>query len=364
MRSRRREPGSQMAFLDVMACGLGAVVLLFLIVKHHAGTAVEPESGAAAGAAEAGTAAALRKEAETLAGRIDEAQRRRRRMEERRALEIRAGERRERREEADRARLADVEREIERSRARNAALRKEVEAIDPDRADDVIEETREGEEDYLLGLKVEGRRIAILIDRSASMTDERLIAVISRKIRPDAEKRRGPKWRRALRVVRWLLHRLPAGSRVAVIAFNDRASALNGGGWADGRDEAALRGLFGALDRLVPAGATNLEAGLRALGSLSPGATDVYVVTDGLPTRSLSSPGLLSGCSGKGKDKVSGACRKALFYASLRKSAPPPGSKVHVVLLPLEGDPEAAPAYWNWTSQAGGLLMAPARSWP
>lgn len=179
-----------MAFLDVMASGLGAVVLLFLIVKHHAGTAVEPEAGAAAGAAEAGTPA-------TLAGRIDEAQRRRRRMEERRALEIRAGERRERREEADRARLADVEREIERSRARNAALRKEVEVIDPDRADDIIEDIRVGEEDYLLGLKVEGRRIAILIDRSASMTDEQLIDIIVRKIRPDAEKRRGPKWRRA-----------------------------------------------------------------------------------------------------------------------------------------------------------------------
>ena len=362
MRSRRREPGSRMAFLDVMACGLGAAVLLFLIVKHHAGTAVEPEAGV--GAAEAGTLAALRKEAETLAGRIDEAQRRRHRMKERREREIRAGERRERRAEADRARLADVEREIERSRARNEALRKEVEAIDPDRADDVIEEVRGGEEDYLLGLEVEGRRIAILVDRSASMTDERLIDVIARKIRPDAEKRRGPKWRRTLRVVRWLLHRLPAESRVAVIAFNDRASALHGGGWTDGRDEAALRGLFGELDRLVPTGATNLEAGLRALGSLSPGATDIYVVTDGLPTRSLSSPGLLSGCSGKEEGKVSGACRKALFYASLRKSAPPPGSKVHVVLLPLEGDPEAAPAYWSWTSRAGGLLMAPAGSWP
>ena len=48
-----------------------------------------------------------------------------------------------------------------------------------------------GEEDYLLGLKVEGRRIAILIDRSASMTDERLIDIIRRKVRTDAEKRAG-----------------------------------------------------------------------------------------------------------------------------------------------------------------------------
>ena len=347
-----------MAFLDVMACGLGAAILLFLIVKHHTGTAVEPDAGERAAAGEE-TLAALRREAGTLAGRIEEAQRRSR---ERRDGQAPTGG--EGREDAGRARLAEIERALRDARARNAALRNEVESIDPDQAGDVIEDVRGGEEEYLLGLRVEGRRIAILLDRSASMTDERLIDVIARKVRSDAEKKQGPKWRRTLRTARWLLHRLPAGSEVAVIAFNDQATVLHGAAWADGRDRAALRGLFGELDRLVPTGATNLEAGLRALGRLSPAATDVYVVTDGLPTRSLSSPGLLSGCSGNARGKVSGACRKALFYASLQASAPPPGRKVHVILLPLEGDPEAAPAYWNWTAQAGGLLMTPAKGWP
>ena len=68
-------------------------------------------------------------------------------------------------------------------------------------------------------------------------------------------------------------------------------------------------------------------------------------MTDGLPTRSLSSPGLLSGCSKNSTGKVSGECRKRLFAASLRNAAPPAGRKVHVILLPLEGDPEAAPAF-------------------
>ena len=349
-----------MAFLDVMACGLGAAILLFLIVKHHTGTAVEPDAGERAAAGEEALAA-LRQEAETLAGRIEEAERESR---ERRDGQARTEPSDASRKDADRARLAGIERAIGRERARNAALRNEVESIDPDRAGDVVEDVQNGEEKYLLGLRVEGRRIAILIDRSASMTDERLIDVITRKVRPDAEKKQGPKWRRTLRTARWLLHRLPAGSEVAVIAFNDRATVLHGGSWADGRERAALQGLFGELDRLVPTGATNLEAGLQALARLSPAATDVYVVTDGLPTQSLSSPGLLSGCSSNAKGKVSGACRKALFHASLKKSAPPPGRKVHVILLPLEGDPEAAPAYWSWTARAGGLLMTPARGWP
>lgn len=356
MRTRRREPGSLIAFLDVMACGLGAAVLLFLIVKHHAGAAVEPDPVERA-AANAETLAALRAEAETLAGRIERAQRE---VAHRTEREDDA----QRRRAEDRARLAEIEREIEQAQAANAALRRRVESIEPHRADDVVEDVRGGEEDYLLGLRVEGRRIAILVDRSASMTDERLIDIIRRKVRTDAEKRDGPKWRRTLATARWLLHRLPAGSEVAVIAFNDGATMLHGEGWVDGRDQATLRALFDELDALVPTGATNLEAGLKALDRLSPGATDIYVVTDGLPTRSLSSPGLLSGCSGNPKGKVSGECRKLLFAASLRKSAPPPGRKVHVILLPLEGDPEAAPAFWNWTAHTGGVLLAPARGWP
>ncbi len=346
-----------MAFLDVMACGLGAAILLFLIVKHHAGRAAEPVAAeglsAEAAAAESRTLAALREEAATLAERIRQASLHSR---ERRAGRTRAA--------ADRVRIAEFERDINRAAARNAALRGEVESIEPARADDVIDDRRNGEENYLLGMKVEGPRIAVLLDRSASMTDERLVDIIARKIRPDAEKRKGPKWRRALRTARWLLHRLPKESRVAVIAFNDRARTLHGGRWAGGRDETALREIFGELDDLVPTGATNLEAGLRAIDDLSPAATDIYVVTDGLPTQNLSSSGLFSsGCAVK-TGKVSGACRKELFYASLRRSAPPAGNNVHVILLPLEGDPEAAPAYWNWTAQAGGLLLTPARGWP
>ena len=359
MGARRREPGSLIAFLDVMACGLGAAILLFLIVKHHTEAAVEPDAGER-GAAEMETLAALREEARALAERIAQAQRE---SEARRLQEARAASA-ESAEDAARAQLAEIEREIELARARNAALRERVESIEPHQAADVIEDVAGGEENYLLGLKVEGRRIAILIDRSASMTDERLIDIIARKVRADAEKRKGPKWRRTLRTARWLLHRLPAGSEVAVITFNDEAKMLHREGWADGRDRATLQALFDELDRLVPTGATNLEAGLRALGRLSPEATDIYVVTDGLPTRSLSSPGLLSGCSKNPRGKVSGECRKLLFAASLRNSAPPAGRKVHVILLPLEGDPEAAPAFWNWTARAGGLLLTPARGWP
>ena len=352
MRVTRREQGSQMAFLDVMACGLGAAILLFLIVKHHAGRAAEPVAEPVA--AESGRLAALREDAAVLTARIEQA---RRQSRERQVQGTQA--------DADRARLAELERALEQAASGNAALRREVESIEPAQADDVVEDRQSGEEQYLLGLKVEGPRIALLLDRSASMTDERLVDIVSRKIGPDAEKQQGPKWRRALRAARWLLHRLPKESQVAVIAFNDRAQSLHGGRWAGSRDAAALQGLFGELDGLVPTGATNLEAGLRAIGELSPPATDIYVVTDGLPTQNLSSSGLFSsGCAVK-TGKVSGACRKELFYASLRRSAPPAGRTTSTSsCCRLKATRKRRRRTGGWTAQAGGLLLTPAKGWP
>ena len=43
---------------------------------------------------------------------------------------------------------------------------------------DIIKIENKGEENYILGLKVEGRKIIILLDASASMTNEKLIDII------------------------------------------------------------------------------------------------------------------------------------------------------------------------------------------
>jgi len=41
-----------------------------------------------------------------------------------------------------------------------------------------------------------------------------------------------------------------------------------------------------------------------------------------------------------------------------------PDMKVNVVLLPIEGDPEAAMAYWLLANQNGGTLLSPREGWP
>ncbi len=356
MKRNRRPLGSNIAFLDVMACGLGAAILLFLIVKHHTGAppviqdAVSYDGEVLAELQQ--TEASLTEQIKAMAAQIS-----------RQEAQFEADQQLLDQHKAKQAELIVLELEIAREEAKNTALEKELSQIRPQQTADIVSDQRVGEEDYLIGLKVAGERIAILLDRSASMTDARLVDIITRKLGSDVQKRQGPKWNRTVRVARWLLARVPENSQVAVIAFNEQADILNKGGWAGSRDSHQINGLITEIASLVPTGATNLEAGLRALNRLKPSPTDIYIITDGLPTQSVSSPGLQTRCR-KRANNVSGRCREVLFLSSLSHSAPAGNKKVNVILLPIEGDPSAAPLFWNWTANTGGLLLVPAVGWP
>jgi hypothetical protein len=229
-----------------------------------------------------------------------------------------------------------------------------------------VEDDRGGEEDYLMGLKVEGRRIALLVDSSASMTDDTLIEIIKRKNGSEENKKRGPKWLRTRNIVRWILARAPTGSRLVLIYFNDSAKPMNRGSWMTAGDGEAIKTLYGELDTLVPEGGTNLQKGLKAVAKYD--ATDLYVITDGLPTVGDSRYGSLNpfaSCSsllGKGST-ISGECRVKLFRQTVQDSSPQK-SKINVILLPIEGDPDAVNEFWRWASPTGGLVISPAENWP
>ena len=117
---------------------------------------------------------------------------------------------------------------------------------------------------------------------------------------------------------------------------------------------------------MVPSGPTNLAAGLAALAAFKP--TDVYIVTDGLPTagtggyRSLNP---FSDCSALwgGSSSISGACRVRLLRHTIG-NAGLGRARVNVVLLPIEGDPQASHEFWQWTAATDGILISPAASWP
>ncbi|MBL4613480.1 MAG: hypothetical protein JKY27_01200 [Magnetovibrio sp.] len=340
--------------MDIMSCGLGAVILIFMLVKNNIdNTVIETELLKADMERLHSEEQELRRDLTNVQGRIGTTDN---------AVRVASGV-----IASLKSSISAQHQDIEQSNKQLAALKKAIENTAIAQKADVIENEVVGEETYLMGLKVEGRKVAILLDASASMTDEVLIDVIRRKNRSDQIKRKGPKWLRTVEIVKWLLARLPKNAEVTVIAFNAKSTVLGGPGWKSGSDAKALSSIIRDLNILTPNGPTNLQQGLDTLAPL--GATNVYVITDGLPTDGNSNYRSLnpfSSCSSllSKATTISGECRVKLFRQTIAESAPKNGAVVNVVLLPIEGDPEAAPEYWNWAAVTGGLLISPAANWP
>jgi hypothetical protein len=353
VRRRRKSEGFNLAFLDIMSCGLGAVVLVFMLVKHNVGHSPV--------------------ESDLLTGDVQQ-------------LELRQAELQQVLDQLQnisqsdaekiaqlRARLARLEESLSQKelsllqkREQLASLKSDISTRPIARQEDLVQDDRGGEENYLMGLKVEGSRIAVLIDSSASMTDATLLEIIKRKNSSSENKKRGPKWLRAKKTVRWVLARVPKSSQLAVISYNASQKSLGSAGWQKADNPATLAASYRDLVAVVPEGATNLQKGLQAAAQL--GATDLYLITDGLPTvgdsryASLNPFANCSSLLGR-SSTISGECRVKLFRQSVKDSGLR-GVKINVILLPIEGDPDAANEYWGWAAVSGGLVISPAENWP
>src|ERR1700739_1728059 len=100
---------------------------------------------------------------------------------------------------------------------------------------------------YINGLILRGKRILILLDASASMLHEDLVAILRLRNQDEAHKRAAAKWRRAVAIADWLITQVPAASSYQVLTFNTQAQPLVPGGWLAGTDAAArARGMQGA----------------------------------------------------------------------------------------------------------------------
>jgi hypothetical protein len=80
----------------------------------------------------------------------------------------------------------------------------------------------DGNRQYLTGMNLGGRNIAILLDVSASMLADKLVNIIRLRNMDEQLQRSAEKWTRALNTVDWLTAQLPVGSEYQVITFNTR----------------------------------------------------------------------------------------------------------------------------------------------
>lgn len=359
MAKRRGFSTFSLSFLDIMSCGLGAVALIFLIIKHdldHGNKTVTSNLAAEVSLLEE----------EILLGEEHKVKLRNTISElDQQLLETQGLAKRIKRDiNQTEGRIKDLndsmaEDDLENMRKEIAQLEEQKKQLEKDNellGDDLLYTQGQGDRQYLTGLKLGGRRIAILLDSSASMLDETLVNVIRKRNMSESDKRRSKKWQRAINTTQWLTAQLPQASRYQIFQFNTQVSSAISGSqnqWLDTADGAQVEQALNNIRQSAPGGGTSFAKIFQHISALPEKPDNVFLITDGLPTQGLNKPK---------RNTVSGQQRLEHYNDSLNYLAA--NIPVNVILLPMEGDPLAAAALWQLAQVSQGSFMAPAKDWP
>lgn len=351
MPKKRRNIAFSLSFLDIMACGFGAVTLLFLILRHNATEIQTPD---------------VRLSAEVDLLQMDIRQAEAKKTQLLNSLEEITLELVEAQGLSDRVLtdLQETEKSIQADPNDLDKLRRQVEQLEDETAqmeevefgDKVREFLGDGNRQYLTGLKLGGERVLILVDGSASMLADTVVNAVRRRNMDDQQKKQSPKWQWTLRTVEWLVAQLPASSRFQIYVFNTEAqAALTGseGEWLDAADSLAMEDAIAGLKQYSPGSGTSLTNGFGAIADFENRPDNVFLLTDGLPTQGKNPPR---------KYMVSGEQRRKHFLAAIKEF--PRGVPLNTILFPMEGDPEAAALFWQTALNTNGAFIAPSRDWP
>ncbi len=213
-----------------------------------------------------------------------------------------------------------------------------------------------GDRRYITGIKMRGKHVLILLDRSASMLHQDLVNVILLRNSDEAKKRAASKWRRALDTTNWIVTQLPAGAQFQVYGFNTKAEAVlasSAGKWQDANDPLARSRNIEALNAIVPQDGTSLINAFAAVKQMSPLPDQVILITDGLPTQ-----GKTAGL----RKYIDAGARARLFDDAVGEL--PDKVPVDIVLLPMKGDLPAAHRFWQLARFTQGILLMPSKDWP
>lgn len=355
-RKTRATSTFSLSFLDIMSCGLGAAVLIFLLLKHTVDgpTPVDPKTLSEVSLLEEeikqgelklvrirNTISDVSDESVTaqgLARKIEED------IQELKSLlqEI----------------APDSTVDVQGLKDKLARLEKQKKALEETEVGGrkAYEFSGDGERQYLTGLRLGGENVLILLDSSASMLDESIVNIIRRRNMQDQLKQTAPKWQRALSIAQWIIANLPIESDFQILSFNTEIEPAFGeeiNEWHEVSDRVSLRQAIDGIAKIVPANGTNMQAVFEAAMDMQPRPDNIFLITDGLPTQGANAPT---------RGTVTGRERLKIFNTSM--SAILPGIPVNTLLLPLEGDTAAAAAFWRLAIVTRGAFVTPARDWP
>ncbi|MEZ7965879.1 MAG: hypothetical protein ACJASJ_001642 [Candidatus Azotimanducaceae bacterium] len=362
MAKRRETNIFSLSFLDIMSCGFGAVILIYITINHgtlSSGIQIDPENMAEVQKIEIEILAEQDNQVElrnslalvedTILTTEQSLQDKLKAIDALTKLLIAV--QNERR--IDSQTVEALKKELVKLQAEAEAVTQSVAAAE---GNDLRSMVGEGDRQYLTGLNMGGQHILVLLDASGSMLDETLVNIIRRRNLPEAEQRASEKWQRGLRTVNWITANMPRDVQFQIIRFSTTAqSALpdSNGQWLKTSDKIALEASLAALEAVTPGDGSNLHAAFTAAAALDPQPDNIFLITDGLPTQGTT-PARASLITAKDRLKL---FQNAMTAVNL--SIP-----INVILLPMEGDPIASPSFWRLAQMTGGAFLSPARDWP
>ena len=362
MPRRRRVNVFSLSFLDVMSCGFGAVVLIFLIINHETQEDAEIINKD------------LLSEVRLLDYQVQEGERDLFELKQELDATLRGLSDAEKELVATEMALEQQSKDLGELSEESLAQRKSLEELEADvetRAEELkrlqaikkANEGRqarvfegEGDRQYLTGLRIGGRNIVIALDVSASMLDNTIVNVIRRRNMSPERQRQAPKWQRAVRTVEWIVAQLPIDAEFQIVGFNTEVESLLGDAklaWHSVSDQPALNAAINRLQEIVPDKGTSVERLFTAVANMSPLPDNLYLIVDSLPTQGNREPRNAT---------VTGRQRLEFFRNAFNRL--PKQIPVNVIMFPMEGDPQAAASYWNVARVTGGSFISPSQDWP
>ena len=361
---RRKINTFSLSFLDCICCGLGAVILLFVLV--NAKSAAQRDAVTTDLRAEVD-----RMEQELLEGKKDLVEARNAMDQTLDELEAVEGRSREviRVLEETKLEIADRKNKTLATKEHVNKLKADLKSLDEElrrlkagakTQDDPGGSLRRfpgsGDRHYLTDLKTGGSRIVILVDASASMLDETIVGIIRRRNLSPKAKIKAPKWQQAVATVDWLTSQLPLASKFQIFTFNEKVQPLlkgTEGRWLDVGDVEELNRAVRNLRQVAPENGTSLIHAFKAMRNLTPAPDNIFLLIDSLPTMGEKKPW---------SKRISSTKRYGFFEKAIAHL--PSRIPVNIILYPMEGDPFAADAYWRLAKDSRGSFLCPSKDWP
>jgi len=364
MAKRREANVFSLSFLDIMSCGFGAVILIYIVI-NHATEATSQEVNAQ-------VLSEITRIEELIDNETEQLVMLRNSVQEQNDEIVTTQDMATRLVETIRVleqELATMERDgasqqltIETLKSQLKELELEAANLEGSVAADDSAGTSlrsivgQGDRQYLTGMKVGGQHVLILVDASASMLDKTIVNVIRRRNLSDTQKLQSEKWQRAINTVEWLLANLPRESNFQLVTFNTRARSVVEGTeteWLRAIERSDTDTAMDGLRNTIPQGGTSLHHPFSLASELTPLPDNIFLIIDSLPTMGLEAPK---------RAVIESRDRIELFTESIELL--PFESPVNVILFPMEGDPIAAPSYWRLAQITGGSFLSPPEDWP